>query len=286
MHTAVHRWILTLLLATVCAAQAQSFRREGFVTDQAGVVDQASKERLQVILADLLNRTDYDVAFATVRTAPGGVENLADALARSWNADGNLGLIIVVAVDDRKWRIAPSSDLEGVFTDAYNNQLADRCFKPNFRAGHYGAGLVAAAEEIARRIPERAGGAASYPPSRRDTPPTPVPLPTSTRCGGPSVCTGIGCVVAFLFVMGILNASRRWSPGGWRGGGYWSRPYRGWGWGGGWSRPWGGGYGGYRSSGWSSGSSWGSSRGSSFRSSSSGSPRRTSFGGGGTSGSW
>ncbi len=288
MHADVRKWVLPLVLVVAGLAQAQAIRREGFVTDQAEVVDQAARERIRVVLGDLL-----------IRTAPGGVENLADSLARAWNTDGNLGLIVVVAVDDRKWRIAPASDLEGTLTDAYNNQIADRCFKPNFRAGNYGAGLVAAAEELAARIPVRAGGTTtSYPSSGGYTPPpSSRSFPGATACGGPGLCTGIGCLVAFVFVMGILNSARRWSGPWGGGGGYWSRPYGGGGWGGGWGRSygsgrsWGGGWGGgYRSSGWSSGrSSWGSSGGgSSFRSSSSSSssPRRTSFGGGGTSGSW
>ncbi len=295
MRTDAHRFgAVALFLIIAGVAWPQAIRREGFVTDQAGVVDPASEEGIRSILSELLNRTDYDVAIVTVRTAPGGVEGLADSLARAWNTDGNLGLVIVVAVDDRAWRIAPSSELEGLLSSSFNNGVADRCFKPQFRAGNYGAGLLAAVHEIAVRIPVRSGGTTSYPSSSGNTPPPPTRYPTATSCGGPGLCTGIGCVVAFLFVMGILNTARRWTPGGWGGGGgYWSRPYGGGGWGGGWGRSygprrsWGSGWGSSSSSGWSSGrSSWGSSGGSSFRSSSSSTPRRTSFGGGGTSGSW
>lgn len=286
MHTDAHRWraaALVLLLAGV--ACAQSVRRNGFVSDDAGVLDSASEDQITSILDSLRTRTGYDSCVVTVNSAPNGIETLADSLFASWN-DGSLGFIVIVAIRDRTSGIASCQQLEAVLTTTYWDSISERHLKPNFRAENYGAGLVGAVGEISGRIPSRGGTTTtSYPRSGGTS------GPGIGSLASPGICTGIGCLVAFLFLIGILNTARRWTPGGWGGGGgYWSRPYGGGGWGGGWGgghrRSWGGGWGGYRSSGWSSGrSSWGSG-GSSFRSSSSSSSNRTTYRGSVHKSSW
>ncbi|GEM_PF-5722103 len=278
---------VTVLVLLVGLAQAQSIRRTGYVTDEAGVIDPASEDTITAMLAQLREQTQFDNAIVTVNSTSGSIESLADQLFTAWN-QGELGFILIVSVQDRKWWIATSDLLQSTINASYRSSLEERCLKPNFRAGNYSAGLIAAVGDLSGRLPSRGGSSTTYSPSTGG-----APGRSLGSWGSPGLCTGIGCVVAFLFLIGILNSARRWTPGGWGGGGYTSRPYGGGGWGGGWGRSygprrsWGSGWSGSSSSGWSSGrSSWGSSGGSSSRSSSSGGAKRSTYSGGGGGGSW
>lgn len=281
MHTNAHRctWrVAAVVLAVVCLAQGQSIRRSGYVTDQAEVIDAESEDTIVSTLDELRRRTGWDSAVVTVNKAA-SIETLADDLFRSWN-QGELGFILIISIQDRKWHLATCDQLQATLNASYRDSLAERCLKPNFRAGNYAAGIIAAVRDLSEHIPSdgRSGStgavSAPYDPSRG----------SSRSWSSPGACTGIGCIVAFLLAIATLGAVRRLAFGSW-GGGYWSRPYGGGGWYGGWSSPWGcrRGWRGYRSSGWSFGrSSWGSS----FRSSSGGGGRRSTYSGGGGGGSW
>ena len=68
------------------------------------------------------------------------------------------GLLIVVAVEDRKVGIEVGYDLEGFVTDGFAGQTIREAILPAFRQGQYGAGLLAGTTRIINRIAE---GAAS-----------------------------------------------------------------------------------------------------------------------------
>ena len=282
--------LIFVLLGGVLHAQA--IRHNGFVTDDADVIDPASEDQIAALLDSVRTRTNYDSAVVTVRTASGGVRTLADSLFNAWNK-GDLGFVLIVATQDRDWWLATCDQLQSTFPASYRDSLGERCMKPNFRAGNYGAGIVSAIGEISGRVPVKVGGSTS---SGNWSGGPNGPSSSSPSIGGFNVCWGGACLVAFLFVAGIFSSASRWSRGGWGGGGgSWARPMGGYGggWGGGWGRPWGGSRwgGGSYSSGpsWSSGSSWGSSRSSGYSggsSSSSSSSSRTTYSGGGGGGSW
>mgnify|MGYP001597492428 CR=1 FL=1 len=288
-------------------AGAQEIARRGYVTDAADALSPGDETRLVELLAAIERRTGYDVAVVALARAPGGLGALADSLFPRWN-QGNLGLVLLVAIEDREYWFAAATQLESFFSATYRDELAERCFRPHFREGRHGEGLIRAVEDFSPRLP-RLGEEAREPsePSpagtpRRSSPYRGGPAPERSRpreseswpssspnfdSSGPSgsACLFFG-VVLVVFVLGIVLRGAGWSAAGsaWRA----SSP----GWGIGFRhchrhRSISSGFGGGSSRSSSSSSGFGSGIGrSSSSSSSSRSGGRTTFRGGGGGGKW
>ena len=67
------------------------------------------------------------------------------------------GLLIVVAVDDRRVKIEVGYDLEQFITDGFAGETIRAEMTPDFRNGNYGAGLLAGATRIINRVAEAGG---------------------------------------------------------------------------------------------------------------------------------
>ena len=111
--------VLLVLIAVVIAAMlaphslvgAQEKRlpnRAGHINDFAGVLDAATRERLESVLEKLKNKTKLDFVVATIKSA--GKEDLYDyslAVANDWKVGAPAGtdrsLLIVIAADNGKF---------------------------------------------------------------------------------------------------------------------------------------------------------------------------------------
>ena len=67
------------------------------------------------------------------------------------------GLLIVVAVEDRRVKSRSATTLEEFVTDGFAGETIRNVITPEFRQGNYGAGLLAGATRIIDRIAERRG---------------------------------------------------------------------------------------------------------------------------------
>lgn len=132
----------------------------GHVNDYANVIDDETKMRLEKTLENLKKRTAIEFAIATIKTTGG--EDIFDyslAVAREWaigskpNYDG---LLLLVAVDDRKWHIQVSRSLEDELPNAKVGELGRLMVEP-FRAGKYGEGLTKCVEAIIAELRKQAG---------------------------------------------------------------------------------------------------------------------------------
>lgn len=76
-------------------------------------------------------------------------------LAEKWKlgkAGKDNGLLLLIAVKDRKYHAFSGMGLEGVLTDVSLVRIQRDAFPPNFRAGNYAAGVGAALDEMERRL--------------------------------------------------------------------------------------------------------------------------------------
>lgn len=98
-----------------------------FVNDTAGVLSDDSKNKLEKKLDTLKSAGRIDFAVVTLKTT--GEQPIADyslALARCWsignqNPDGS-GMLMLLAVDDRKWHMQISRSMEKVLS---NEEIQD-----------------------------------------------------------------------------------------------------------------------------------------------------------------
>jgi uncharacterized membrane protein YgcG len=130
----------------------------GFVNDFAKVLDEPTRKHLDELVHKLKERADIEFAIVTVETT--GQQNIDDyslTLARSWGVGSKPrgdGLLLLLAVQDRKWRIQVSRSLEADLPNDVVGELG-RLMNEPFRAGRYGEGLTKCVEALIARLGER-----------------------------------------------------------------------------------------------------------------------------------
>ncbi|HSK08589.1 MAG TPA: TPM domain-containing protein [Vicinamibacterales bacterium] len=232
------------------------------VTDLAGVVDAASEQAMDRAIRALQAASGDVVVVATVPTFQpyGDIREYAVRLfenrGRGIGQKGqDNGLLILLAVEDRRVWIEVGYGLEGFVTDRFAGETSRQYMAPAFRAGNYGAGLRAGVERIVGRIADGRGVSLDGV----------EPVPAAPRAGrGIGRGAIIGLIVLFVILRMISGGGGR--RGGFRGrrGAYWGAPgWSGWNSGvgsfGGGRGGFGGGFGGFgggRSGGGGGGAGW------------------------------
>lgn len=230
------------------------------VNDFAGVIDPSSAAVMDRQIRALRQATGDTVVVATVRTfAPfGSIDEYAVKLFENHGRgvgekDKHNGLLVLLAVDDRKVRVEVGYGLEEFITDGYAGETSREFMAPAFRRGDYGGGLRAGVTRIIGRIAQA---------RNVSLPDVPRPEPARRSSSGRFPVWLIILIVIILFAVG----SGRGGPtsgyrrrGGWGGGGWsgWSSGVGSFGGGGGGGFGGGfGGFGGGGSGGGGGGASW------------------------------
>lgn len=174
--------LLCALAAIASVARAQVPAARGFVTDQAGVIDAPTQRRMTQLLQELKQKTGAEIAVLTVNsTAPLDDFSYAMQVADAWKIGRkgeDTGVLVLVAVQDRKVRVLTGYGVEGILPDGLIGEIQDREMVPSFRAGNYGDGVWRGVAAIAARIAAARGVELTGvpPPRRAAEPATPLPL--------------------------------------------------------------------------------------------------------------
>jgi uncharacterized protein len=111
-------------------------------------------QRLEQSLAQFESETSHQIAVLTVPTTDGEpIESFALRVAESWKLGtkgADNGILLVVAVTDRRARIEVGYGLEGVVPDAISKRVIEDVMIPRFRAGDIPGGIEAAADALMR----------------------------------------------------------------------------------------------------------------------------------------
>lgn len=255
----------------------------GYVNDYAGVIDAATKQRLESRIDQFKKQNDPPIELAVAVVNTTGERPIFDyslAVARGWGIgskeDDNPSALLFVAIQDRKYFTQVSKDLEDELPDGLVGSLQRQYLVPEFRQGNYGKGIEDTINAYIRTIEQRTSGTAA----------TPTPETAVTDQSSPSPCNFTLCIIIAAVLLIIIlsrgggknsrdkNDRDRWGGGGFGGGGS--------------ALPWivggilGSGGSGSSSGGWGGGSSdWGGSSGGWGGFGGGG-----DFGGGGAGGDW
>lgn len=201
---------IALLVALPARAQSLPKLTEP-VNDLAHVIDGASAAELDRRIRALQTASGDAVIVATVETiAPfGTIEEYAAKLfeaAGIGGRDKDTGVLILLAVADRRVKIEVGYGLEEYITDGFAGDAIRQNMLPAFRQAQYGQGLLAGATTIIQRIADRRGITL-----------TDVPRNATSRNGGRP--TGSGFFIALIIFIIVMNIIRRSGGGpGFRGG--------------------------------------------------------------------
>jgi uncharacterized protein len=116
----------------------------GYVNDRAGAMG-GWAEKTEALCRDIERATGAQVAVLTVRTTEGmAPQQYAQLVFDRWKIGKrgkDDGVLILVAVDDRKLWIATGYGVEGVLPDGKAGEIRDRYMVPAVRQGKLGEGI-------------------------------------------------------------------------------------------------------------------------------------------------
>lgn len=126
------------------------------VLDQAQVLSAADRQSLELQLQTFEQKRGAQIVVVLVPTTqPEDIADYTQRLGDAWKLGrqgvGD-GLLFVVAVQDRRMRIAPNKALEGAIPDLLAKQILDQVVAPAFKQGNYAEGVRAGLLQLQARI--------------------------------------------------------------------------------------------------------------------------------------
>ncbi|MBI3883045.1 MAG: TPM domain-containing protein [Sphingobacteriales bacterium] len=192
------------------------------VNDYANVLTPDQKQALETKLYQFDDSTSTQITVVLVPTVNGiDIADAAVELGRSWGIGqkgSNNGVVLLIAVQDRKLNISPGYGLEGALPDLTCQQIIQQIIAPNFKGNDYYRGI----DEGTTAIIEATQGAFTAPEGYHK----------GSKLGGGKVLLIIIIIILFLvfssrgggggsgFLTGMLlgNALGSGSRGGFGGG--------------------------------------------------------------------
>lgn len=150
--------VVALLLTIAALAVAQEIPTPlGYVSDFAGVIGSASEARIESVAVAVKRATGAEIAVATFPSLEGygSIEQMSIAVAEEWEVGKvgkDNGVLLMVAVAERRLRIEVGYGLEGAIPDGLAGRIRDNSLVPHLRNDDYGTGFLRATEAIAGLI--------------------------------------------------------------------------------------------------------------------------------------
>jgi uncharacterized protein len=194
--------------ALAFAVDWKALKPEGYVSDFARVIDPRSRAALEQYCARVEQVTGAQMALVTLRTLEGEpIEDVANTIFRAWGVGQkgkNEGIMLLLAVGDRRSRLEVGYGLEPILPDGFDGSIL-REMRPALRQGQYGEAMMSAAQTIGSTI------------ARAKNVSLDAQLPRRTRRSAGDSIPWAPLLVGLLILVWLLRAGGR---GG--GGGFWT----------------------------------------------------------------
>ncbi len=150
-----------ILAATAYADEPAYPARTGFVNDYAAILPSELESRLENLCIEVLQKCDATIAVALVSTLKDRtVEEYATGLYEAWGvgeAGQDRGVLLLLAVTDRKVRIEVGYGLEGLLNDGKVGAILDSYVVPSLRTDAWDEGVTRGVAALAQEIAGDAG---------------------------------------------------------------------------------------------------------------------------------
>ena len=153
---------LCLLIASVSHSTGVPERPLNFVVDLAGIVDDTTENRLNGYLQQLEQKTTAQLVILTIKSLEGeSIEDFSIEIAHDkWKVGQkgkDNGVLFLISLNDRKYRIEVGYGLEGVLPDSLVGGLGRNIIVPFFKKGDYSNGIFDATLAMANEIATGSG---------------------------------------------------------------------------------------------------------------------------------
>jgi uncharacterized protein len=165
--TYLSRWLAVVLLifapSVILTAESVSSlpAPTGYVNDFAGVLNQSTKSNLENLCTQVDRQAHAQIAVVTLKTLDNDqpIDEFATALEEKWKVGKkgtDRGILMLVVMNPRKYRIEVGYGLEGILNDAKVGDIG-RAMVPSLSQGDYNTGITLGVQQIARVIAADAG---------------------------------------------------------------------------------------------------------------------------------
>jgi len=144
----------------MCAGIAQAIagypKPSGWVNDYANVIQPEYRSKISALCRDIQNKTGIEFAVVTVPDMNGeSIDSYAAGLFENWGIGSRKkdnGVLLLLAITERRVRIEVGYDLEHVLTDGTSGEILDMYGVPFFREQAWGRGMFNTSLAVAQRI--------------------------------------------------------------------------------------------------------------------------------------
>jgi uncharacterized protein len=154
--------VLVLFLAVTFLEAVETFPKPvGAVNDFAGVIPPTYKTQMEELAREVLEKAGTSVVVATVTSiGDNNAEDYANRLYQSWGIGkkgGDRGVLIFLAVKERRIRIETGYGVEGILPDGLVGEILDKYVVSYLKQNDYGKGISNAMMAVSIVIAKDAG---------------------------------------------------------------------------------------------------------------------------------
>jgi len=130
----LHLITILILVSIRVQAEVPFPQQKGLINDFAGIIDPVYKQKIDLLINELLNKTEVPIVIVTMPEIGGANYNdYANRLYEAWGI-GKKGLdkraLIFLTIKERKMRIETGYGLEGILPDGLVGEIKDRYMLP------------------------------------------------------------------------------------------------------------------------------------------------------------
>ena len=154
--------ILTFALVSALAWAEEKFPAPvGLINDFAGIISPEHEEKMNLLAREVLYKAGATVTVVTLKDIGGAnVDEFTNRLYEKWGVGKkgeDRGVMLLIALKERKVRIEVGYGLEGIIPDGLAGQIRDRAMVPYLKKGDYGPGLLNGLSAVASIIAKDKG---------------------------------------------------------------------------------------------------------------------------------
>jgi uncharacterized protein len=171
-------FLLALFLSSVVFAGVVNFvfpKPQGYVSDYADLLDSQTRLRIEQLARTLDLQTGAELAVVIVKsTLPYDYLEYANRLFANWHigkAGKDNGVLLLLALNERKIKIETGYGIEDIITDGRAGELLDTYVVPKLRENNYSEAMYNGSLAIAKTIADHYKGSIEgdyYPVERTD----------------------------------------------------------------------------------------------------------------------